>query len=63
MIKKAVFDDHHKEMKAEAMSMKKLDQIKNDDLSQVQGYFQNKSIENARMSFKLRSQMLKNAKK
>ena len=60
VIKKAVFDHHYTEMKAEVMSMKKLDQIKNDDLSQVQGYFENKSIENARMSFKLRSQMLEN---
>ena len=60
VIKKAVFDHHHTEMKAEVMSMKKLDQIKNDDLIQVQGYFENKSIENARMSFKLRSQMLEN---
>ena len=60
VIKKAVFDHHLKEMKKEVMSMKKLEQIKNDDFSHVQDYFMNKSIENARMSFKLRSQMLEN---
>ena len=60
VIKRAVFEHHQQEMKAEVMSKKKLDQIKNDDFSQVQDYFKNKSIENARMSFKLRCQMLEN---
>ena len=60
VINKAVFDHHYKEMKAEVMTKRKLEQIKNDDLSKVQEYFKNRSIESARISFKLRSQMLEN---
>ena len=40
--------------------MKKLEPIKNEDFTEVQNYFLDKSIENGRMSFKIRSQMLEN---
>ena len=60
VVKKAVFDDHYQEMEKEVKKMKKLENIKNDDLRQVHNYFMDKSIEKARMAFKFRSQMLEN---
>jgi benzoyl-CoA reductase/2-hydroxyglutaryl-CoA dehydratase subunit BcrC/BadD/HgdB len=58
-VKKSVFEDHYTEMEKEVKKMKKLENIKNDDLRQ-EDYFTHKSIEKARMAFKLHSQMLKN---
>ena len=56
----AVFNHHYKEMKEEIMKMNKLDPIKHEDFREAQKYFQDKSIENGRTAFKVRSQMLEN---
>ena len=58
VIKRAVFKHHYDEMKEEVNKMRKLEKIKDEDFKQVQDYFNNKSIENARMAFKVRCQML-----
>ena len=42
------------------MKMKKLDPIKHEDFREAQKYLQDKSIENGRTAFKIRSQMLEN---
>ena len=59
-IKEAVFNHHYKEMKEQIDQMKKLEQIKMDNFTEIQNYFLGKSIENGRVSFKIRSQMLEN---
>ena len=59
-IQKAIFNHHYREMKKEINRMKKLEPIKDEDFTEVQNYFLDKSIENGRMSFKIRSQMLEN---
>ena len=45
-------------MKEEVMKMKKQDHIKNEDFEEAQHYLHDKSIENGRMAFKVRTQML-----
>ena len=60
IVKNAVRNHHYKEMKEEIKKMKKLDPIKHEDFSEAQKYLQDKSIENGRTAFKLRSQMLEN---
>ena len=42
------------------MKMKKLEPIRHEELKEAQQYLQDKSIENGRMAFKIRSQMLEN---
>ena len=59
VVKESIFNHHHAEMKEEVSKMKKLDPIKGDDFREVPEYFMDKSIENGRMAFQLRSQMLK----
>jgi hypothetical protein len=46
-------------MVAEVNKMKKLEPIKGEDFLGTQKYFMDKSIENGRMSFQIRTQMLK----
>ena len=57
-IKKAIWDHHYVDMKKELDGSKKLEPIKDDDFHKVQDYFNNKSVENTRMAFKVRSQMV-----
>ena len=45
-------------MKEEIASLSKLQLIKDDDFREKQGYFNDKSIENGRMSFKILGHML-----
>ena len=59
VIKEAIFNHHYTEMKAEVNKMKKLEPIKGEDFRETQKYFMDKSIENGRMSFQIRTQMLK----
>ena len=40
------------------MKMKKLDPIKHEDFKEAQKYLYDKSIENGRMAFKVRTQMI-----
>ena len=58
VIKGAIFAQRYEEMKQIISKMKKLDPIKTEDFTEVQNYFNEKPIDNGRMSFKLRSQML-----
>ena len=58
IVKEAIFNHHYEAMKKEMDGMTKLEPIKNDDFRQAQEYFKNKSIENGRMAFRIRSQML-----
>ena len=57
-IKKAIFEDHYRDMIEEVKSKAKLDPIKDEDFTELQEYFNEKSIANSRMSFKIRSQMV-----
>ena len=59
VIKEAIFNHHYAEMTAEVKKMKKLEPIKGEDFRETQKYFMDKSIENGRMSFQIRTQMLK----
>ena len=60
VVKTAVHNHHYKEMMEEINKMKKLDPIKHEDFREAQKYLQEKSIENGRAAFKVRSQMLEN---
>ena len=57
-VKKAIFNNHYEDMKNTINTKSKLDAIKEDDFKEVQPYFHGKSVEKARMAFKIRTQML-----
>ena len=57
-IKNAVMKHHYQDMKKELDNSKKLMDIKEEDFSEVQDYFKEKSICNTRMAFKVRTKML-----
>ena len=57
-VKEAVFNHHYDVMKEEIMKMKKLDPIKHEDFRVAQQYLKVKSIENGRMAFRIRTQMI-----
>ena len=57
-VKEAIFNHHYAAMTEEIAKMTKLEPVKNDDFRKMQGYFKDKSIENGRMSFRIRTQML-----
>ena len=61
-IKKAIFDHHYLELKAKVAKSKKMLQHKDDDFTEVQEYMKGKSIENCRMSFKIRCEMVQDIK-
>ena len=54
-IKKAIWDHHQGEIKTELEKSKKLSDIRNEDFSKVQNYFNEKSLYKSRMAFKIRS--------
>ena len=58
VLKKAITHHHYGEMKKEISRMKKLDPIKDEDFKGTQSYFNDKSIENGRMAFRIRCQMV-----
>ena len=60
VLKKAIMNHHYGELKKEIASMKKLDLIKEDEFRETQSYFRDKSIENGRMAFRIRCQMVDN---
>ena len=60
VLKKAIMNHHYGELKKEIASMKKLDPIKDEDFRETQSYFMDKSIENGRMAFRIRCQMVDN---
>ena len=57
-IKEAIKHHHYKDMKAELDKSKKLSDIKHEDFSKVQNYFNGKSVEDTRMAFRVRSQLV-----
>ena len=57
-VKNAIFENHYQEMVEEVKSKKKLENIKEDDFREVQQYFGDKSVENTRMGFMIRTQMV-----
>ena len=57
-VKKAIGDHHQADVLKELRESKKLMDIKNEDFSTVKDYFKDKSVENTRMAFKVRSKMV-----
>ena len=61
-VKKAIFDHHYnsmkKEMEESKPGSKKLNDIEQEDFREVQDYFHYKSVDNGRMAFKVRCQMV-----
>ena len=47
-------------MKEEISSSSKLEDIKNEDFQKIQSYFLDKSIENTRIAFRIRTKLIKN---
>ena len=61
-IKEAVMEHHDNELKEKIKSSEKMEKVKDDDFSQVQEYLKGKSIENTRMAFKIRCNMVQDIK-
>ena len=61
-IEEAIYFHNYKEMKIEANSFKKLEDIKNDDFTEVPEYMNYKSLENARMAFRIKYGMVNRIK-
>ena len=57
-VKNVIFENHYEDMKNTISTKSKLDAIKDDDFQEMQPYFKEKSVEKARMAFKIRTQML-----
>ena len=57
-IKNAIKNHHYQDMKKELDDSKKLMDIKDEDFSEVQDYFREKSVWKTRMAFKVRTKML-----
>ena len=57
-VKKAVWEHHYTHVKKELGESTKLMDIKDEDFTKVQDYFKDKSVENARMAFKVRCKMV-----
>ena len=58
-VKRAVFDHHYMDMKNEMKEKsKKLKEICEEDFREVQEYFNHKSVENVRMAFRVRCNMV-----
>ena len=59
-IKEAIFFSHYKDMREEIGRSSKLEDIKNEDFRNIQPYFKDKSIENTRLAFRIRTKLVKN---
>ena len=58
----AIYYHNYKEMKLEVCSYKKLESIKNEDFRDLPEYMHDRSIENARMAFRIKSGMVNKIK-
>ena len=58
-VKQAIFENHYDEMIESVKSKPKLDAINGEDFRKVQDYFLDKSVENTRMAFRIRTEMVK----
>ena len=59
-IQKAIYKSHYEDMMSCFENSRKLQDIKNSDFSKLQPYFNDRSLENARIKFKIRTKMLEN---
>ena len=57
-IKEAIFYSHYKDLKEELSTSKKLEEIQNEDFRTIQPYFKEKSVENTRLVFRIRTKMV-----
>ena len=57
-VKKAIQKDHYKDMLSQFESSRKLKDIKHDNFTTFQNYFNDRNLQNARMKFKIRTKML-----
>ena len=57
-IQDAIFEAHHSSLLCQFETSKKLEAIKNDNFRQMQQYFNDKNLANARLKFKIRSKMV-----
>ena len=57
-IRKAVFDHHYGEIKTKISSSKKMMSHKDEDFTEVQDYMKGKSVENVRVAFRIRCEMV-----
>ena len=57
-IQKAIKNSHYKDMMSQFEGSKKLEDIRHDNFKGLQGYFNDKNLENARLKFKIRTKML-----
>jgi hypothetical protein len=55
----AISENHYKDMMEIIKSKSKLDAINGEDFRKVQDYFHDKSVENSRMAFRIRTEMVK----
>ena len=61
-IEKHIFYHNYKELKEDMDRYDKLEDIKNEDMREIQPYMNMKSLEKVRMAFRIRSKMVKNIK-
>ena len=61
-IKKAVLEHHDRQVVVEVSNSKKMMEHKHDNFKEVQGYMKQKSVENSRMAFRIRCEMVKEVK-
>ena len=57
-MEEAIFFHNYREIKQDLQRYKKLDDIKDDDFTKMPDYMEDKSLENARMSFRIKSKMV-----
>ena len=57
-IQDAIFEAHHSSLLCQFETSKKLEAIKNDNFRQIQEYFNDKNLANARLKFNIRSKMV-----
>ena len=57
----AIWKHHYDDLKKEISTSKKLNDIKDEDFSKIQEYFKDRSVENTRMAFKIRSHIVTDA--
>jgi hypothetical protein len=58
VVKRAIWEHHQLDIRKELHASKKLEDIKDEDFSEVQDYFKDKSVGNTRMAFKIRCKMV-----
>ena len=61
-MEEAIFFHNYKEMKQELQGYKKLEDIKDNDFTKMPEYMEDKSLENARMAFRIKSKMVQSIK-